>query len=102
MSDLIFQNNLQDLIKGIRSHDRQGLSSYISQSIGDIKQEIKSTDSFVKAEAIRKLTYLQMIGYNISWASFAIIEVMSQPLFAHKRIGMYLSMRCFYLCWSLS
>jgi nicotinic acid phosphoribosyltransferase len=28
-----------------------------------------------------------MIGYNVSWASFSIIEVMSQPRFAHKRIG---------------
>ena len=36
---------------------------------------------------VRKLTYLQMLGYNVSWASFAIIEVMSQQRFAHKRIG---------------
>jgi AP-3 complex subunit delta-1 len=28
-----------------------------------------------------------MIGYDVSWASFSIIEVMSQPKFAHKRIG---------------
>jgi AP-3 complex subunit delta-1 len=28
-----------------------------------------------------------MIGYDVSWASFAIVEVMSQPKFAHKRIG---------------
>lgn len=36
---------------------------------------------------VRKLTYLQMIGYNVSWAAFAIVEVMSQPKFGHKRIG---------------
>lgn len=28
-----------------------------------------------------------MIGYNVSWAAFAIVEVMSQHRFAHKRIG---------------
>jgi AP-3 complex subunit delta-1 len=28
-----------------------------------------------------------MMGYNMSWASFATIEVMSSPRFAHKRIG---------------
>lgn len=28
-----------------------------------------------------------MIGYNVSWASFAIVEVMSQSRFAHKRVG---------------
>jgi len=28
-----------------------------------------------------------MMGYNVSWAAFAIVEVMSQPRFGHKRIG---------------
>eukprot|EP01038_Epipyxis_sp_PR26KG_P013128 gene13128-17595_t len=86
MSDPIFQKGLQDLIKGIRANKRD-LSPYISQSIAEIKQELRSTDSFIKAEAVRKLTYLQMLGYNVSWAAFAIVEVMSQPRFGHKRIG---------------
>jgi len=42
---------------------------------------------YVKAQAVRKLTYLQMLGYDMSWANFSIVEVMSQPRFAHKRIG---------------
>ena len=29
----------------------------------------------VKANAVAKLTYLQMLGYDISWAGFNIIEV---------------------------
>jgi hypothetical protein len=28
-----------------------------------------------------------MIGYDVSWASFSIVEVMSQSRFAHKRVG---------------
>lgn len=28
-----------------------------------------------------------MLGYDASWASFSMIEVMSQPRFAYKRIG---------------
>lgn len=28
-----------------------------------------------------------MLGYDSSWASFPVIEVMSQPRFAYKRIG---------------
>jgi AP-3 complex subunit delta-1 len=86
MSDPIFQRSLQDLIKGIRSHKRDS-AAFISQSIADVKVELRSTDPFLKSEAIRKLTYLQMLGYNISWASFSIVEVMSQPRFVHKRIG---------------
>ena len=42
---------------------------------------------YVKANALQKLTFLQMMGYGMSWASFASIEVMSSPRFAHKRIG---------------
>jgi hypothetical protein len=44
----------------------------------------------VKTNAVTKLTYLQMLGYDISWASFNIIEVMSSTRFTEKRIG-YLS-----------
>eukprot|EP00981_Chlorochromonas_danica_P013206 scaffold5974_cov158-Ochromonas_danica.AAC.7 len=78
MSDPIFQRTLQDLVKGIRSH-KKDTSSFISQAIVDIKNELKSTDPFIKAEA--------MNGFNMSWASFHIIEVMSQNRFGHKRIG---------------
>ena len=85
-TDPIFQKSLQDVIKGIRAHKRDA-GAFISQLIADIKVELKSTDPFVKGEAIRKLTYIQMLGYNISWASFGIVEVMSQSRFLHKRIG---------------
>ena len=59
------------------------------------RAELRSTDPFVKAQAIRKLTYLQMTGYDVSWASFAVVECMSQPRFAHKRIGYLAACQCF-------
>lgn len=84
----LFQKNLQDVVKGIRSHHKRGApDGFISEAFAEIKIELKSTDVFIKAEAVRKLTYLQSIGYNVSWASFAIIEVMSQTRFDHKKIG---------------
>ena len=51
MTDAIFQNTLQDLVKGIRSH-KKDLSTFISQQIADIKNELKSTDPHIKAEAV--------------------------------------------------
>mmetsp|Transcript_22386 Transcript_22386/g.22573 ORF Transcript_22386/g.22573 Transcript_22386/m.22573 type:complete len:1277 (+) Transcript_22386:138-3968(+) len=86
-SMVMFQKSMPDLVKGIRAQKRSDTSEYVSQAIAEIKAELKSTDIFVKAEAVRKLTYLQMIGYDVSWASFGIVEVMSQPRFAHKRVG---------------
>ena len=41
----------------------------------------------VKTNAIEKLTYLQMLGYDISWAAFNVIEVMSSTKFTCKRVG---------------
>ncbi|CAO3623045.1 unnamed protein product [Cunninghamella echinulata] len=49
--------------------------------------EVKSNDIDIKAMAVAKLTYLQMLGYDMSWASFHIVEVMSSPKFLYKRSG---------------
>ena len=82
----MFEKTLSDVVKGIRASKRD-TALYISQCIADIKKEIHSTDRYVKANALNKLTFLQMMGYGMSWASFSSIEVMSSPRFAHKRIG---------------
>ena len=82
----MFEKTLTDIVKGIRASKRD-TALYISQCIAEIKTEINSNDMFVKANALQKLTFLQMMGYNMSWASFPTIEVMSSPRFAHKRIG---------------
>uniref|UniRef100_A0A8W7Q0L6 AP-3 complex subunit delta n=1 Tax=Anopheles coluzzii TaxID=1518534 RepID=A0A8W7Q0L6_ANOCL len=42
------------------------------------------------------LTYLQMCGYDISWAGFNIIEVMSSNRFTCKRIGYLAASQCFH------
>ena len=89
----MFEKTLTDVVKGIRASKRD-TALYISQCIAEIKTEINSSDMHVKANAIQKLTFLQMMGYSMSWASFASIEVMSSPRFAHKRIG-YLAAVCF-------
>ena len=82
----MFEKTLADVVKGIRACKRD-TALYISQCIAEIKTEINSSDMHVKANALQKLTFLQMMGYSMSWASFASIEVMSSPRFAHKRVG---------------
>lgn len=39
---------------------------------------------------------LQMLGYDISWAGFNIIEVMSSSKFTYKRIGYLASSQSFH------
>lgn len=48
---------------------------------------MQQTDPHIKAQALLKLVYLQMLGYEMSEAAFAVVEVMSQTWFGHKRIG---------------
>ncbi|VEU41174.1 unnamed protein product [Pseudo-nitzschia multistriata] len=82
----MFEKTLQDIVKGIRASKRD-TALYISQCISEIKTEINSDDMYIKTNALQKLTFLHMMGYSMSWASFATTEVMSSPRFAQKRIG---------------
>lgn len=41
----------------------------------------------LKATALLKLIYLEMVGYDMSWASFHVLEVMSSPKYHQKRVG---------------
>ncbi|XP_041524906.1 AP-3 complex subunit delta-1 [Microtus oregoni] len=93
--DRMFDKNLQDLVRGIRNH-KEDEAKYISQCIDEIKQELKQDNIAVKANAVCKLTYLQMLGYDISWAAFNIIEVMSASKFTFKRVGYLAASQCFH------
>ena len=44
-------------------------------------------DADVKARALLKLIYLEMVGHDMSWASFHVLEVMSSPKYHQKRVG---------------
>ncbi|RUP48600.1 adaptor-related protein complex 3 delta 1 subunit, partial [Jimgerdemannia flammicorona] len=89
----MFEKSLTDLIRGIRANKKND-QKYIAVCLQEIRQECKSNDPDIKAVAIAKLTYvpiepktLQMLGYDMSWASFHIVEVMSSPKFLAKRTG---------------
>ncbi|KAF9160954.1 AP-3 complex subunit delta [Actinomortierella ambigua] len=82
----LFSHSLTDLIRGLRHHKKDE-QAYIAKEITNIRKELRSNDTDLKAQAIAKLTYLQMMGYDMSWASFHVVEVMSSPKFLYKGIG---------------
>ena len=59
---ILFQTTLQDLVKGIRGH-KKDISLYISQKIVEIKNELRSTDTYIKAEAV-SLKFVIKISKN--------------------------------------
>lgn len=91
----MFDKNLTDLVRGIRNN-KDNEAKYISQCIEEIKQELRQDNINVKCNAVAKLTYIQMLGYDISWAGFNIIEVMSSSRFTCKRIGYLAASQCFH------
>lgn len=83
---VLFPQSLQELVKGIRAH-RRDEAVYIRGKIAEITTECRSSEPHKKANGVLKLTYLQMLGYPVDFASFYILEVMSRTEFAHKRVG---------------
>ncbi|KAH9932073.1 Ap3d1 protein [Epithele typhae] len=77
---------LQDLIRGLRANKKDE-SKFIAQAVDEIRQEMKSRDMEIKAAAVLKLTYLHMLGYDMNWASFHVVEVMSAPRIHLKTVG---------------
>ncbi|KAL0061526.1 AP-3 complex subunit delta [Marasmius tenuissimus] len=82
----MWERTLQDLIRGLRSNKKDE-SKFISKAIEEIRHEIKTDDMELKAGAVMKLTYLDMMGYDMSWASFNVVEVMSSPRIHLKSVG---------------
>lgn len=64
----MFEKSLSALIKGLRSHRGKDEAKYVASMLEEIRAEIKSGDMEIKAEAVLKLAYLQMLGYRVSSA----------------------------------
>ncbi|KAL1437790.1 hypothetical protein MTO96_048639 [Rhipicephalus appendiculatus] len=91
----MFDKNLTDLVRGIRNN-KENETKYISQCIDEIKEELRQENMSVKANAVAKLAYVRSWGYDISWAAFNIIEVMSSTKFTYKRIGYLAASQSFH------
>ncbi|KAJ6575471.1 adaptin N terminal region-domain-containing protein [Mycena capillaripes] len=90
----MWERTLQDLIRGLRANKKDE-SKFIAKAVDEIRKEIKSDDMELKAGAVLKLTYLDMLGYDMSWASFHVVEVMSSPRFHLKSVGYLAAVQSF-------
>ncbi|KAJ1950821.1 AP-3 complex subunit delta, partial [Linderina macrospora] len=82
----MFEKTLTDLIQGLRANKRNE-SEYIGKSLEEIQNEVQLSDMHYKSVAIDKLNYLHMLGYDMNWANFNVVEVMSSAKFGEKRSG---------------
>lgn len=83
----MFEKSLSDMVKGIRAHKKDE-AKYTANCIRECLDELtKQNDMGIKAEALLKLTYLQMHGHPMTGAAFNCVEAMSSPIFRAKRLG---------------
>ncbi|EEY18079.1 AP-3 complex subunit delta [Verticillium alfalfae VaMs.102] len=90
----MFEKSLYDLIRGLRNH-KGNEREYIQNSLKECRAEVRSQDMDLKATALMKLVYLEMVGHDMSWASFHVLEVMSSPKYHQKRVGYLAAVQSF-------
>lgn len=54
----MFEKTLPDIVKGIRSHKKDP-DAYLQRVLGEIREEVKSADQKIKAQAVEKLVYVR-------------------------------------------
>lgn len=69
----MFEKTLGDLIRGMRNN-AEDEARYVSACLDECRKELSNKDVDIKCNAVAKLTYLQMFGYDVSWAAFNILE----------------------------
>ncbi|BGO90401.1 hypothetical protein NBRC10512_004114 [Rhodotorula toruloides] len=82
----MLEQSIQGLIKALRAN-KNDEARVVEQALEETRKEIQSSDIDLKSAAILKLIYLEMLGYSISFASFAIVECMTSTKFHIKSIG---------------
>lgn len=90
----MFEKSLVDLIRGLRNH-KGNEAEYIQGALKECRAEIRSQDLDLKATALLKLIYLEMFGYDMTWAAFNVLEVMASPKLMQKRVGYLAAVQSF-------
>ncbi|GAA5914851.1 hypothetical protein JCM6882_007820 [Rhodosporidiobolus microsporus] len=90
----MFEQDVAGLIKALRAN-KNDEARVVQQALDETRKEVVSKDMDVKAAAVLKLIYLEMLGYSISFASFAIVECMTSTRFHIKFIGYLAASQCF-------
>jgi len=88
----MLEKNVAAMVREIRdSRD----SDVISRNLAEIKEELNSNNPRIKTNAILKMGYMSMLGYDLSVAHLPIIEIMANPQFVLKRPAMFVASLAF-------
>ena len=82
----MFEKSLNDMIKTC-VQTRPLEQQVVATCLAECRKELSSTDVGVKQQAVLKLLYLNMLGHDVSWSAFHVVDLMSSARFRGKRIG---------------
>ena len=85
-SSAMFEKSLNDMIKIMRANPTTE-QQVVATCLAECRKELSSTDVGVKQQAVLKLLYLNMLGHDVSWSAFHVVDLMSSARFRGKRIG---------------
>ncbi|GAA6001960.1 hypothetical protein JCM10207_003012 [Rhodosporidiobolus poonsookiae] len=91
---MVFEQDVSGLIKALRAN-KNDEARVVQQALDETRKEIQSKDMDIKAAAVLKCIYLEMLGYSISFAAFAIVECMTSTKYHIKFIGYLAASQCF-------
>jgi AP-3 complex subunit delta-1 len=74
---------------------RSGVMTWVWNSEKIYPRPVAEGIPDLKSTALMKLTYLEMFGHDMSWASFNVLEVMSSQKYRHKRTGYLAAVQSF-------
>ncbi|GAA5969762.1 hypothetical protein JCM11641_008034 [Rhodosporidiobolus odoratus] len=91
---MVFEQDIGGLIKALRAN-KNDEAGVVQRALDECRKEIQSKDMDIKSAAVLKLVYLEMLGYSMSFAAFAIVECMTSTKFHIKFIGYLAASQCF-------
>ena len=67
--------------------DSTALFEFVSNLLAQMQQDIQNNDNDAKTDVIQKLVFVSNLGFDCTWADFAILDVLSMENYSAKRIA---------------
>ena len=84
----LLSRNLNDLIKGYLNARMQGTEEqYMNGIISKIQEESRTLSNDENVITVQMLIFVNLIGYDTTWADFTVLEVMTLEDYSAKRIA---------------
>eukprot|EP00924_Labyrinthula_sp_SR-Ha-C_P003409 snap_masked-scaffold_15-processed-gene-8.40-mRNA-1 protein AED:1.00 eAED:1.00 QI:0/0/0/0/1/1/3/0/846 len=82
----MFQRSVENVIQSLRNSNINP-HEFIDKAISETKKEVSSKDFDIKAKALKKVVYFNLLGKDVFWSIFSIIELLSSSNFYHQRVA---------------